>query len=79
MLPDGVVAGVVGSDLVLIDGSTASEGGPCKCWPDHCSYDDDGCVIAMRLDALVGGVGNVCARSSGGRCWGVRDCDTWGI
>lgn len=70
-LPGGVVAGVVGMDLVLLRPVSIDKG-----WvlltlfampePPQ-SYELPWLPMPITLEALVGGVGNVCARSKPGR------------
>lgn len=72
LLPGGVVAGVVGMDRALFS-VVSMDSGCCELetpepipWLPH-SYELFWLVMPIRLDALAGGVGKVCARSMAGR------------
>ena len=82
-LPGGVVAGVAGMErallrLVSMDMGFVLGAPPMPCWP-HWKLFSDAPMLPMTLDALVGGVGKVCARSSDGRPELLWDgSDDWG-
>ena len=70
-LPGGVVAGVEGIDRALLSPVSIDRGWlpatlPLMVAAPH-SYELPWLVIPITLEALVGGVGKVCARSKLGR------------
>jgi hypothetical protein len=84
-LPGGVVAGVVGIDRALLRPVSMDKGwAPVTPLPmvgaPH-SYELPWLPIPITLEALVGGVGKVCARSKLGRPapgWGAMECGVGG-
>lgn len=80
--PGGVVAGVLGIERALLRPVSMEIGLPPWFPPMPCCCvhwkPSDGPMFPITLDALVGGVGNVCARSSVGRAMVCEGRGGWG-